>query len=93
LVHFHDALTAADISEQLMNDFKQQLAPGWSAVNIGLTVVLFLIGWPLGLLMLAYIIWGQRLRLDLGRPETLAAFWKRIATAFRAGLDSFSKHP
>jgi hypothetical protein len=76
-----------------MNDFKQQLAPGWSAVNIGLTVILFLIGWPLGLLMLAYIIWGQRLGLDLGRPETLAVFWKRIAAAFRAGLDSFSKHP
>lgn len=76
-----------------MNDIKQQLTPGWSAVNIALVVVLFMMAWPLALLMLAYIIWGQKLGLDLGRPETLSIFWKRLSTAFRAGLDSFSRHP
>lgn len=76
-----------------MHDIKQQLAPGWSGVNIGLIVLLFMLAWPLALLMIAYIIWGNKLGLDLGRPETLSIFAKRVATAFRAGLDSFSRHP
>jgi len=74
-----------------MNDIKQQLAPGWSTVNIVLVVVLFLIAWPLSLLMIAYILWGQKLGLDLGKPETLAVFGRRLATAWRAAVDSFSK--
>lgn len=76
-----------------MQDFRQQLAPGWSAVNIGITVVLFMMAWPFGLVMIAYIIWGRKLDLDLGRPETLSVFWKRLVTAFRAGVDSFSRRP
>lgn len=76
-----------------MNDFKQQLAPGWSPVNIGLTVVLFWMAWPLGLLMVAYIIWGHKLRLDLSHPETISAFGARLAAAFRAGVDTFTRHP
>ncbi len=76
-----------------MNNFKQQLAPGWSGVNIGISVVLFLVGlWPLGLLMIAYILWGQRVGLDLSRPETLGVFWKRLTSAWRAGIDAFTKH-
>ena len=74
-----------------MNDIKQQLAPGWSTVNIVLVIVLFLIAWPLGLLMIAYIIWGEKIGLDLGNPETLSVFGKRLATAWRAAVDSFSK--
>lgn len=75
-----------------MSDFKQQLAPGWSAVNIGITVILFIVGiWPLALLMLAYVVWGQRLGLNLAEPHTLSAFGKRLAVAWRAGIDSFTK--
>lgn len=73
-----------------MNDIKQHLAPKWSGVTIALTVVMFLIGWPLGLLMVAYVIWGEKAGLDLGRPETFTVFWARLSTAFRAGLDTFS---
>ena len=77
-----------------MHDIKQQLAPGWSAVNIGIIVVLFLIDlWPLGLLMVAYVVWGGKLGLKLGRPETLSVFARRVAAAFKAGIDSFSRHP
>ena len=76
-----------------MNDFKQQLAPDWSPVNIGLLVVLYMIAWPIAILMLAYIIWGQKLGLDLGRPDTLSIFWKRLSVAIRAGIDSFSQRP
>ena len=75
-----------------MNDFKQQLAPSWSAVNLVITAVLFLIGWwPLSLIMIAYIIWGNKVGLDLSRPETVTAFIRRISVAVKAGLDSFSK--
>ena len=75
-----------------MNDLKQQLAPGWSAVNIGIVVVLFIIWWPLGLAMVAYIVFGQAVGLDLSRPDTLSVFGKRIGQAWRAAVHSF-KNP
>ena len=75
-----------------MNDIKQQLAPSWSTVNIALVAVLTIMGfWPLGLAMVAYVLWGQKVGLDLSRPETFATFGRRLAAAFRAGVDSFSK--
>jgi len=72
-----------------MSDLRSQLAPGWSGVNIGLLVVLFIIGWPLGLLMLGYIVWGQQLGLHLGRPETLTAAFSRLSNAWKAGLNNW----
>ena len=74
-----------------MNDIKQQLAPGWSTVNVVITIVLFLISWPLAALFVAYILWGNKVGLDLSRPETITAFGGRIATAFKAGIDTFKK--
>jgi len=75
-----------------MNDIKQQLAPGWSAVNIAISAILFMIGWwPLGLVMIAYIVWGNRVGLDLSRPETISAFARRVSVACKAALDSFTK--
>ena len=38
------------------------LRPGWSPLTIGLMVLGFIFAWPLGLAMLAYILWGDRLR-------------------------------
>lgn len=73
-----------------MNDLRAQLAPGWSGVNIAITVVLFLIAWPLGLLMIAYILQGERLGLDFARPETLTAFGGRLKHAWRAGSATWS---
>jgi hypothetical protein len=37
------------------------IRPGWSPVTIGLMVLGFIVFWPLGLAMLAYILWGDRL--------------------------------
>lgn len=68
-----------------MNDLKPQLAPGWSGVNIALLVVLFLIFKPLALLMLAYILVGERFGLHLGQPETFTALWSRITASWSAG--------
>lgn len=72
-----------------MSDLRSQLAPGWSGVNIGLLVVLFIIGWPLGLLMLGYILQGQKLGLHLGRPETLTAAFSRLSNAWKAGQNNW----
>ena len=73
-----------------MNELKQQLVPGWTAVNIGIIVVLWVLSmWPLSLLMVAYIIFGQRMGLDLSRPETLRTFGRRIAQAWRAAVSAF----
>jgi hypothetical protein len=35
--------------------------PAWTPVTIALMVLGFMVFWPLGLAMIAYIIWGERL--------------------------------
>jgi len=74
-----------------MNDLRAQLSPGWSGVNIAITVVLFLIAWPLALLMVGYIVWGQRIGLDFARPETISHVGRRLSGAWRAGTGSWSR--
>jgi hypothetical protein len=37
------------------------LRPGWTPFTIALMVIGFIVFWPLGLAMLAYIIWGNRI--------------------------------
>jgi len=36
------------------------LRPGWTPATIGLMVLGFVVFWPLGLAMLAYILWGDQ---------------------------------
>jgi len=36
------------------------LRPGWTPITIGLMVLGFVVFWPLGLAMLAYILWGDQ---------------------------------
>ncbi|SON58293.1 hypothetical protein HDIA_4752 [Hartmannibacter diazotrophicus] len=38
------------------------LKPGWHPLSIGLMVLGFVVFWPLGLAMLAYILWGDQMR-------------------------------
>ena len=43
-------------------DRKPLIRPAWTPATIGLTVLLFMLHlWPLGLAMIAYVIWGDRL--------------------------------
>jgi hypothetical protein len=42
------------------------IKPGWTPVTIGLMVLGFVAFWPLGLGMLAYILWGDRFH-DMAR--------------------------
>lgn len=44
-----------------MDDARPILKPGWSAFNIFLMVLGFIIFWPLGLAMMAYNIWGHKM--------------------------------
>ena len=37
------------------------IRPAWTPVTIAMMVVGFMIAWPLGIAMIAYIIWGDRL--------------------------------
>lgn len=37
------------------------IRPAWTPLTILLTIIGFVVWWPLGLAMLAYIIWGDRL--------------------------------
>lgn len=37
------------------------IRPAWTPATIALTILGFIVFWPLGLAMLAYIIWGDRL--------------------------------
>lgn len=36
------------------------MRPAWTPLTIALMVIGFIVFWPLGLLMLAYIVWGHR---------------------------------
>ena len=44
-----------------MTATKPLIRPAWTPVTIAMMVVGFMIFWPLGLAMLAYILWGDRL--------------------------------
>ncbi len=41
------------------------LRPAWTSLNILLMIVGFVVFWPIGLFMLAYMIWGDEWGLDL----------------------------
>ncbi len=50
-----------------------QIRPAWTPVTIILMVIGFMAFWPLGLLMLAYILWGDR--------------WGEFRRDFRGGMN------
>lgn len=45
------------------------IKPQWSPITIGLMVIGFIVFWPLGLAMLAYIIWGEKFGGSQERAE------------------------
>ncbi len=49
------------------------IKPEWSAVTIALMVLGFIVFWPLGLAMLAYILWGEY----FGGSSEKAEHWVR----------------
>lgn len=72
------------------NALKAQLTPGWSPVNIVLTILAFLWFWPIGLLMLAYILKGADFGLNLGQPSSFMPFFRDIGDSLREVTDKFT---
>lgn len=65
------------------------IRPAWTPATIALMVLGFMVFWPLGLAMLAYIIWGDRLdafKADVNRAtdDFTGAFRKKSGNGMRA---------
>jgi len=73
-------------------EIKSQLAPGWSPVNIGITLLLFLFSWPLALLMLGYILKGRSIGLDLRSPSTYKPAFSTMIDRTRSLISSWTNN-
>jgi len=66
------------------------IRPAWTPATIALMVLGFMVFWPLGLAMLAYILWGDRLdafKADVNRAtdDFACSFRKKNRQGMRAG--------
>lgn len=64
---------------------KPVIRPEWTPATIALMVLGFIVFWPLGLAMLAYIIWGDRLpalKRDINRATDSAFSGLRRGSSF-----------
>lgn len=59
------------------------IRPAWTPVTIAMMIIGFMIFWPLGLAMIAYIIWGDR--LDQFKTDVNAATEKASDMFSRKG--------
>lgn len=65
------------------------IRPAWTPVTIAMMIIGFMIFWPLGLAMIAYIVWGDR--LDKFKSDVNAATDK-ASDMFTKGPVSFKSH-
>ena len=66
------------------------IRPAWTPATIALMVLGFMVFWPLGLAMLAYILWGDRLdafKADVNRAtdDFACSFRKKNRHGMRSG--------
>lgn len=69
------------------------IRPAWTPATIALMVLGFMVFWPLGLAMLAYIIWGDRLegfKTEVNRATDNFACSFRKSTQGRHGMGASS---
>ncbi|AYD03123.1 DUF2852 domain-containing protein [Neorhizobium sp. NCHU2750] len=62
------------------------IRPGWTPATIALMVLGFVVFWPLGLAMLAYIIFGDRLqgfKADAGGPAKWFSNCRKAGQSYR----------
>jgi Protein of unknown function (DUF2852) len=57
----------------------------WSALNIVLMIIGFAVFWPLGLAMLAWIIWGDEIGRRTGELKDQVRSFSERASTFRPG--------
>ncbi|MCV0424426.1 MAG: DUF2852 domain-containing protein, partial [Roseibium sp.] len=62
------------------------IKPAWTPVTIGLMVLGFVVFWPLGLAMLAYILWGDRFE---GMARDAKEQWR--GSPMKGAFDQMSK--
>ncbi|EFO32228.1 conserved hypothetical protein [Roseibium sp. TrichSKD4] len=61
------------------------IKPAWTPMTIGLMVLGFVVFWPLGLAMLAYILWGDRFQ-DMARDAK--SQWR--SSPFKGAVDQMA---
>ena len=65
------------------------IRPAWTPITIAMMIGGFMIFWPLGLAMIAYIIWGDRLdqfKTDVNKAtDNMSGMMKKGATFARRG--------
>ncbi|HSO48831.1 MAG TPA: DUF2852 domain-containing protein [Rhizobiaceae bacterium] len=61
------------------------IRPAWTPATIALMVIGFMVFWPLGLAMLAYVLWGDRL-------ESFKTNVNRATDRFAAGNFQWGRH-
>ncbi|MEJ8474999.1 DUF2852 domain-containing protein [Roseibium algae] len=62
-----------------------KIKPAWTPVTIGLMVLGFMAFWPLGLAMLAYILWGDRFQ-DMAQDAR--AQWR--SSSIKGAMDNMT---
>ena len=58
------------------------IPPKWTPLNIVLMVIGFMVYWPLGLAMIAWIVWGEKI---VNRVQDAEVHWR----AQRSGNKAF----
>ncbi len=67
------------------------IKPEWSPLTIALMVLGFILFWPLGLAMLAYILWGEKFGGSADKAERWARKGRDWARGCRHNARSFSR--
>lgn len=63
--------------------FQHQLRPAWTPVNIALMILFFVASlWPLGLLMIAYMMYGKEMGIDLSNWGSAKSSAKKASRGF-----------
>ncbi len=63
------------------------IKPQWSPLTIALMVMGFIIFWPLGLMVLGYILWGEKFG---GSAEKAQTYWNKGCGFMRSNKKHFS---
>lgn len=69
------------------------IRPAWTPATIALMIIGFMVFWPLGLAMLAYILWGDRLdefKAEVNRTTDRFTAWGRNGACGRSARQGFT---
>lgn len=70
-------------------NWRDQLRPAWTPLNIGIMVVSFMTGifWWVGLFMIAYMIWGRDWGLDLSSWGNVERNFNNMGDNLKSAFD------